>query len=380
MTLTEIAEKPLVFDVKDRLSKVISKMHEEKRSDAFVFNKKEFVGVISAKDIVRRGFTDPEDVKLGNLGSVIRRVKAFEANSPLKEIINSFLINNYRCVPLEGDSGMLSLNKLDLLKLVPPESLRGKKASDVMFFPECVSASDHLSVVKSIFRNSNVYRVAVIGPGSKVEGVVDDIDLLKVFTERSKAGKGEKSGEKVHEMDIPISSHLLMQGSFITASPETDLRYLVQAMIGKKNDTVVVEEDGKLAGMVTPREILKLVGSDIAGVYVNISGIQDEDSFLQNLVNSGIRSSIKKLAKIIHLHYISLNVKRRVNPTEGTKGKVSYNVKGKVVSNKGAFFADDTSWDLTKSTQSVLKKLEREVMKKMSKDRDYDKKGEEIDL
>ncbi|HLD42017.1 MAG TPA: hypothetical protein VJB06_03195, partial [archaeon] len=50
--------------------------------------------------------------------------------------------------------------------------------------------------------------------------------------------------------------------------------------------------------------------------------------------------------------------------------RVSYNVKGKLVSNKGAFFADDTSWDLTKSTQSVLKKLEREAMKKVSKERD----------
>lgn len=377
MPLSDFAEKPLVFDVKDRLSKVISKMYDQKKYDAFVFSRGEFVGIISAKDIVRKGFTDPETVKLGNLGGLIRNVRVFGSETPVREIVNSFLINNYRCVPIENNGQVLSLSKLSLLKAVPPESFKGKKASDVMFFPECVSASDPLSVVKSIFRTANAYRIAVIGTGNKVEGVVDDIDLLKSFSERKRDTEGEKSGEKVHEMDIPISSHLLMQGSFITASPQTDVRYVVHAMLDKNNDTVVVEEDGKLAGMITPREILKLVGAEIAGVYVNIAGIQNEDSFLQDVVDSEIRSAIRKLGKVVHIHYMTINVKKR-----GTTGKSSsykiktkrtnYIVRGKLVSNKGAFFAEDSSWDLTKATQGTLKKLEKEVLKKVGRERVFD--------
>ncbi len=378
MPLSDIAEKPLVFDVKEKLSKVISKMHELNSHDAFVFSKKEFLGVISAKDIVRKGFTDLEDVKLANLGSAIKSVRVFGPETPLREVIDSFLINNYRCIPVEKDGAVLSLSKLDLLKLVPRESLKGRKASDIMFFPECVSFSDPLSVVKSIFRNSNVYRIAVIGAGNKVEGVVDEMDLLKGFTERARPGRGEKSGEKVHEMGIPISSHLLMQGSYISESPQTDLQYVVQEMIKKNNDTVVVEEDGKLAGMITPREILKLAVAEIGGVYVNISGIQNEDEFLQSVVDSEIRSAVRKLGKMVHIHSMTLNIHKRATTGKSKDHRIktkrtNYTVRGKLVANKGAFFADDSGWDLTRSTQSTLKKLEKEVIKKLGKERSADR-------
>ncbi len=302
-------------------------------------------------------------MKLSSMDSIIRRVKVLDLGTDIKELVNKFVINNYRCVPIEAGDEILSITKLGLLKILPPGSIKKYIASDIMFFPPCVSPDDPVSVVKSIFRNSNAYRIAVVSSGNRLDGVVDELDLLNTFFEHTRTTRGDKSS------DVPIASHLLMQGSYISLPPQTELKYVIQKMLEKNNDTVVVEEDGKLVGMITPREILKLVGYDIAGVYVNLSGIQDEDSFLQNLVNSEIRGSIRKLAKIIHIHFMSFNVKRRANPTEGakTKGRVSYNVKGKLVSNKGAFFADDTSWDLTKSTQSVLKKLEREAMKKVEK-------------
>ena len=371
MGLLDIAEKPLVFNLDEKLSKAISKLKAEGKNEAFVFDKRGFVGIISASDIDRKGITDPENVKLGALENMIRNIKVLDPDTEIRELVNKFVINNYRCVPIEANREILSVSKLNLLKLIPPEAVKNYRASDVMFFPQCVSPGDPVSVAKSLFRDSNSYRLAVVGSGNKVEGVVDELDLLGAFVEHKRSARGERAGEKIKEREVPISS-LLTRESYVSLPVQTELKYVVQKMLEKNNDTVVVEEDGKLVGMITPREILKLVGAEIAGVYVNLSGIQDEDSFLQNLVNSEIRSSIRKLAKILHIHYMSFNVKRRANPSEGakTKGRVSYNVKGKLVSNKGAFFADDTSWDLTKSTQSVLKKLEREAMKKVSKERD----------
>ncbi len=372
MALIDVAENPLVFDVNDRLSKVISKLQEEKKYEAFVFNRKNFIGIISAKDIDSKGLTDPETVKLGSLSNLIRNVKVLESDTDLKELVNKFVINNYRCVPIDVDGEIMCITKLGLLKLISTDNFKDRTASDVMFFPECVSPEDPVSVVKSLFRNCNAYRIAVLSEGNKVEGIVDELNLLKTFVEHKKTSRGGRSGEKIHENNVPIASHLLMEENNPVVYPDTELKYVVQKMLEKNNDTVLVKEDEKLVGIITPRELLKLVGYDIAGIYVNLSGIQEEDTFLQNLVNAEIRSSIRKLAKIIHIHYMSFNVKRRVNPTEGakTRGRVSYNVKGKLVSNKGAFFADDTSWDLTKSTQSILKKLEREAMKKVSKERD----------
>jgi len=377
MNLADIGEEPLRFDLGENLSHVISKLYSEKRAEGFVFDKNQFVGIISAKDIIRKGVSNPKKVKLANLDTSIKRIRPFEPDTPLKDVIHSFLINNYRCVPVKRNGEILSLDKLNVLKLVATDSVKGKRASDLMFFPECVSLSDPISVVKSIFRSSNTYRLAVVSSGNKIEGVVDDVDLLKGFVEKTKSSRGEKSGEKIKEGDVPISSHLLMQGSYLSVSPQTELKYVIKSMLEKKQDTVVVEEDNRLLGMITPREILKLVGPEIGGIYVTVSGIQDEDDFIQSVVDSEIRSSIRKLGKIIHIHYMTLNVKKRAGGKSSdykvkTK-RTNYTINGKIVSNKGAFFANDNSWDLTKATHGALKKLEKEVLKKVGKERVYDR-------
>ena len=246
MNLADIGEEPLRFDLGENLSHVISKLYSEKRAEGFVFDKNQFVGIISAKDIIRKGVSNPKKVKLANLDTSIKRIRPFEPDTPLKDVIHSFLINNYRCVPVKRNGEILSLDKLNVLKLVATDSVKGKRASDLMFFPECVSLSDPISVVKSIFRSSNTYRLAVVSSGNKIEGVVDDVDLLKGFVEKTKSSRGEKSGEKIKEGDVPISSHLLMQGSYLSVSPQTELKYVIKSMLEKKQDTVVVEEDNRL--------------------------------------------------------------------------------------------------------------------------------------
>ena len=376
MSLANFAEQPLVFDINDKLSKVISKLYSEKMYEGFVFDRGQFIGIISAKDIVRKGVMDPEKTKLSNLKGIIRNMKIFGEDVDFSDVINNFLINNCRCVPVEKGGEILSLTKIGMLNTVPSEAIKGKTASDIMFFPECVSSYDPLSVAKSTFRNSHVYRLAVIGKDEKTEGVVDDIDLLRGFVERTTATRGEKSGEKVKENNVPISSHIIMQGSYLSVSPNTELKYVIKAMLDKKQDTVIVEEDKKLLGMITPREILKLIAADIGGVYVTISGIHDEDAFIQGIVDSDIHNSIRKLAKIIHIHYVTLNVKKKVGGKSSdykvkTK-RTNYTVVGRIVSNKGSFFADDVSWDLTKSTKAVLKKLEIEVSRQVGKGRARD--------
>jgi len=380
MGIADFAEEPLKFDIKEMLSKVISKMYSEKISEGFVFDRGQFVGIISAKDIARKGITEPEKVKLANLGGIIRNVKPFRGDAPIKEVVNSFLVNSYRCVPVERDGEILSLSKLGLMKLVSPEALKGRTVSDIMFFPECVSSYDNVSVAKSMFKNSSTYRLTVIGESNHVEGVIDDIDMLKSFVEKSRSSRGEKVGEKLKEGNVPIHSNIIVKDSYLSVAPNTELKYAVKTMIDRKQDTIVVEEDKKLLGVVTPREILKLVGNDIGGVYVTVSGIQNEDEFIQAVVDSEIRSSVRKLAKVVHIHYVTINVKKKVGGKSAdykikTK-RTNYTVIGRVVSNKGSFFADDLGWDLTKATRNVLKKLEKEIYKKVEKERAFERSPE----
>ena len=366
MNLQSVAEQPLVFSSGEKLSKVVAGMHDSKAYEAFIVDGKELKGVVSASDIIKKNVGDLDKAKISSL-SIIRKVKALPTEVEFKDVLNSFVVNSYRSVPVTGDQGLLNLTKTGLLKLIPKNVFQGKTAEQVMFFPECVSADDSISVVKSILKASHVYRVAVL-KGNSVEGVVDELSMLKTMISKAKRPGWERGGEKIKECDVPVSSALFM-GEFARAAPGTELKYIVNTMIEKGVNTVVVEEGGKFLGLVTPREIIKLLGAEIAGVYVTVSGLQNEDAFIQTVVDSEIRTRVKKIGKLLHIHYMTIHVKK----FKTTGKRTNFVVRGKLVTNKGLFIADHDSWDLTKSVRDMLKRMEKEVEKRIVKERDAER-------
>ncbi len=365
MNLISVAEQPLIFTSGEKLSKVVSGMHTNKSYEAFIVDGKEFKGVVSAGDIIKKNVGDPEKTKISGM-AIIRKIKPLSNHADLKDVLDSFVVNNYRSIPISGDGKLLNLTKLGFLKLTPKNILQGKTAEEVMFFPECVSVDDNIGVVKSILKEAHVYRIAVLN-GDKVEGIVDELSLLKTMTSKMrKPGWERGGGEKIKESEVGVSNRLFMEEDPLRASPGTELKYIFNMMVEKNKNTVVIEEGGKLLGLVTPREIIKLLGSDISGVYVNVSGIQNEDTFIQNVVDSEIRSRIRKIGKLVHIHYMTIHVKK----FKTTGKKMTFVVRGKLVTNKGLFVADHDSWDLTKSAREMLKRMQREIEKRVEKERD----------
>ncbi len=366
MNLVDVAEEPLVFSSGEKLSKVVSGMQANKAYEAFIVDGRDFKGVVSASDIVKKNIGDLEKAKLSSL-SIIRKVGVFPSQVDIREILNLFVVSNYRSVPISSESGLLNLTKLGVLKLMPKNVLHGKVAEDVMFFPECVSMGDSISVVKSILKGAHVYRIAVLN-GDKVDGIVDELSMLKTMVNKAKRPGWERGGEKIKEGDIPVSSALFM-GEFARAAPGTELKYIVNTMVEKSVNTIVIEEGGQLLGVITPREIIKLLGAEISGVYLTVSGIQDEDAFIKSVVDSEIRNEVKKIAKVVHIHHLTIHVKK----FKTTGRRTNFVVRGKMTSHKGLFVADHDSWDLTKSVREMLKRMHREVLKKLGKERVLDR-------
>ncbi len=365
MTLLQVSESPLKFDFNDRLSKVISKLQSEKKHEALVFDGKEFKGLILARDISRKNIPDPDKTKLSQL-SLVKKVKPIDGDTPIDKVVDAMLVNNYKSMPIQDGNEIKVLTKFGLLNMLSNEAFKKKKASHVMIYPSCVSASDQLSVAKSVLKNNYVYRLVVLNESGGVAGLIDSIGLLSSMISKPRHPRGDTVGEKIKQDDVAISSHTIMDTDILRAGQDTGLEYIVKMMLENKKDTVVVEEDGKLLGIITPREILKLVGRDVSGVYVQLSGIQDEDSFIKNVIDSEIKSEVKKLGKITPIDYLTLNVTRHKKSGE----RIKYSVKAKLVAHTGLFFSKDFSWDLTKSISEALKKLEKEVIKKVGKERD----------
>jgi len=362
MELIEVAEPALIFSPEDTISKVTAEMYRKKRHEALVFKGQEYLGMFTARDLVKRSINDPDKVRLGNLKAILKKVTPFSPNSSLREIADAMITNGYRSVPIKSGKGFMTVTKFGLLKLLPADFLKGKSASDVLVFPHCVSTDDSLAVARSILRQMHGSRLAIINELGRAEGIVDTLDLLRAIIDKTKASRGELVGEKINLRGISISSHTLSQTIPLRTTPDASLREVVQKMI-KANETTVVVEDERFRGLVTPAGILKLLSPEVSGVYVRITGQEKEDVFIRSVIDEEIRGEIRKLSRFLPIDYMTLHIDRH----RDTGRRIKYSIHAKIVSQKGMFFAKAAAWDLTKAMHELLDRFEREIKKAKGK-------------
>lgn len=364
MELIDIAEPALTFRPDATVSKVVSEMYRKKRHEGLVLDGPQYLGMFTARDLVKRSINDPDRTKLKNLKAIIKKVAPFSPRAGLRELADFMITNGYRSVPLKSGEKLLVVTKLGLLKMLPPDLLKGKTAADAATFPHCVSVGDSMAVARSILREMATPRLAIINKLERADGIVDTLDLLRAVVNKSQPSFGELAGEKVKLRDILISSRTLSQSTFIRARPNTPLRELVKRMTDTKNPTAVVEDE-RFQGLVTPTGVLKLLSPEVSGVYVRITGQEKEDIFIRSVIDEELRNEIKKLAKFLPIEYMTLHIDRH----KDTGRRVKYSIHAKIVTQKGMFFAKAAAWDLTKAMHELLDRFEREIKKEKGKAR-----------
>ncbi len=350
-------EKQVVVDYEETVNKATSKMIREKKRVALVMEGKEFVGILVARDLVKKKIDNPDKMKIKPFA---RKINPISPETPIPDMLNSMLINDYKAIPVRDAKGNVSLlTRLDILRTVKENVVfKDTKARDVMNFPYSVSGDDSLATARSLIRNLNLSRIPVLGKENRLEGLVDTLDLLGGIITRRRSSRGELYGEGVKRDEISIKS--LMNKNPPKTDPDDNIKKVINTMIRQNTPTVMVMEGDKVRGIITPRDILKLVGKEVKGVYVTISGLQDEDNFIKTVVDEEITNEVRKLAKFITIDSLILHVDKYHE--RGKRSK--YSIKGRLVTRRGIFFAGDFAWDVTKAIRGVLQKLEREVIKK----------------
>ncbi len=366
MNLIDAAEPALVFRPGDTVSKVASEMYRQRKDEAVIAEGSNYIGTITARDLVKRNIPNPDKTVISKLKAAISPVGPFSPDADIREIVNAVLINSYKSVPIVSDGKFYMATKLGLMALLPKDSMKGKTAADVMIFPYCISTDDGLDVARSIIRQMGVQRLAIVGKDDRAEGIIDTLDLLGTVVEKKRRKVGELGGDKVKLGKVLASSRSIMQPGLVRAAPDTPLPQLVKSMLDKKTDTAVIESK-KFQGIVTPVQILKLLSKEVSGIRVTVSGMQDEDAFIKTVVDEQLRNEVKKLAKFVPIEYLVLSVDQ--HEYEGKR--VKYSVKGRLITQKGSFFAGDHAWDITKAVRGVLQKFEAEISRKQGKSRGF---------
>lgn len=359
MELESVIENAFLVKPEDTLSHVTSQMEKARKYEAFVFDG-DLKGIVTLDEIIKRRVSEPQKTKISYF---MKHVARFPVDTPVGDVINYMLVSEYRSLPVEKDGEIHAVSKPRLLNFVKDEVFEGKKAKDVMQFPYCASEGDSLSTIISMMKDVGSNRVPILNGKGKLTGLADSMSMIGIIMGKNRSKRGQRFGDKTKLGEIGIDK--FMKTNIIRVGPETELKKVVKKVYNRDVCTVIVEKNDKFLGMITIKDIFKLIGKSLETVYVRVSGLDDEDSFIKMKIDEMVENIIRKLLKVLTIRYIAIHVDTR--RTEGRR--TNYSAHGRIVTEKWNFHASESGWDPTKIIKLLLGKLEREVHKKMGKSR-----------
>jgi len=179
----------------------------------------------------------------------------------------------------------------------------------------------------------------------------------------------EMRGEK-EAPDIAVSS--VMSRPPVAASIGDSLEKVANLMLGKGVATVFIEDRGNLVGVVSQADLMEQVISlkQKEGVYVQITGLAEDDPDVYDVMYELIGKSMKRIDKIQFPRVFTVHV--QTYHSEGLRSKFS--IHARLTTDRKMHFASATDWDLFKTLDSLLDQLEKTVKREHERSLDKRKK------
>jgi len=117
-----------------------------------------------------------------------------------------------------------------------------------------ISSSGTINQILKIFEESELRHLPVISTNSKVVGVVSDRDVFNYL-----AGLKQRSNKNMSTQNINDSIVFIMKSPVLTASLQTDIRYIARLFIERRIGSMPIVEDGHIKGIITRSDILQAV-------------------------------------------------------------------------------------------------------------------------
>jgi CBS domain-containing protein len=361
MNIENVLEKALLVNPEESLTHVVSKMVKERKYEAYVFDKV-LRGVVSLDDIVKRKMSNPEKIKISYF---TKPITPFPLETPVQNLINYVLANEYKSLPFEKGGEIYTLPKSKLLNFVDENIFESKKADDIMQENVFASVKSTLSNVISLMRKTHFNRIPIVNEKGQCVGIVDSMSVASSLFDRERVKLGERGGEKIKLGEIGIEKFL--RKDFFTVEPETSLKEIVKRFVNEPYLVAVVEADGEFKGIITPKDIFRLISKTYERSNIQVSGIEIEDEFIKRKLNEMIENSVNKLSKILKITHVSIHIKSR---NESGK-RARYTIIGSFKTEKGSFHAKNEDWEITKAMKIFLKKIEKEIHKSVERERGY---------
>ncbi len=350
---------PITIDYSAKVSDAINLVKENRIHELVVVRDNKPVGMLSPRALIERS------VKLEEKISKLMFVSpTLQKKDDLGRIVEIFMLSGSRDLPVVDNNELAGIvSEMDVLATVG----NGRKARDVMRpikYSSKIGESANDARKKII--NHKINRLPVVDNNGRLAGILSTVDLLDFVLPADAWRKGQRKGETTNEKTSNVKIETIMQDKVYSVTPDESLNDVISTMKDKGISSVIVVEDQKPVGIITPKCILSLMMPVAESLTeLAITGLSDNYIDKKYLVESAARKGIAKMEKLTEIISFAMDFKEH-RKVEGQE-KAKYEIKARIKSAAGNFYATAVDWDINKAVKEITENLEREIKKKLGK-------------
>jgi len=340
------------------LSDAVAKMRASNLYEIPVVNKKKLVGVLSFGSMVKkRAMVAGMKVK-----GMMDIPPGITAETSITEAAEQFIATNYRNMPVvKGTSLVGILSRGDVIKIVQGiKEFKDMKASDIMTYDiTAVQAKEPIRNALEMMRRIDVRTIPVVDEKFKLAGIIGIRDIINFSWSGGKTAmetRGERIGNR-NPVEIQVES--IMHPAVTTIKPDTTVNDAVKIMLDKNFSTLPVVEKDVIKGVLTAYDVLELMASvkerDV--VYMQISGLEEEDRFNLDQMEREIQTELAKIAKMQKPMLFNMHV-QKYNASGNT---AKYSLTARMHTSQKTYIASGVDWSLMAATSDLMKRFDEMV-------------------
>lgn len=347
----------------DSVSDVISKMKKGHLREVPVLESGKPIGMVSYSSFLHRRSL-PLSAKVEQ---VMLPCPHLEEEMLLTSAVEEMMSAGVRGAPVVRAGKMVGLvSRTDIIRIFPKiVQLKDKKVSTFMTAnPLSVTEKETVRKAQIMMKGLMEKSLPVVDSDGKLVGAIgmpEVMDVLWSLKATARPPNEVRGGRE--QVEVIVGS--VMSRSAVAISPEETAGKAATLMIEKGVATIFVQEGEKLVGVVSQADLMEQIISlkPTEGVYVQITGLNEEDPDVYDVLYDLIGKAMKRIDKIQPPRVFTVHVTTYHH--EGMRSKVS--LIGRLTTTRKMYYAHATDWDLYKTMDIMLDSLEKNVKREHEK-------------
>ncbi|WP_238603147.1 CBS domain-containing protein [Candidatus Methanoplasma termitum] len=337
-----------------RAAEALSKMKESGFQEIPVVENGNYLGMASYGSILRKGSVTP-DTKVKNF---IRNLPTLSMDTEITKIAEHIIANNCRQLAVINGKKIIGVvSRSSLTKVAAGmKILKDIKVWEIMTTPvESVREDGMLDDALEIMRKLDIMTVPVVDSNIMPIGIVGMKEIIDNHwkTETKSFGDFKKSSKA----QITIES--IYHGAVKTIEWDATIGHAASLMEENRFSTLPVVDGKELVGILTEFDIVELISAsrEREALFVQISGLDDEDKFYTDAMYADIEAEMTKISKIYRPQSLTIFVAKYHDA--GNKNK--YSLSGRLFIHGTVIDLKEVGWDLVKVNSDLMKKMGQQV-------------------